>query len=731
MIHGKIGSDGPQYIVLLRLRRFYREMKRNLKKITAFILCMVLTVCAAFATNSGSINALAANQPYVEAEDFVGLKDAFADYFKIGVAMPAVDNWYNSDSTRTQSVKKIFNSLTTENEFKPDSNFNSSSETLYKAGNGGNGMLKFCDENGIKMRYHVLVWHSQINASIFGKDFKATSAGKVTNDANSTLDEDSLVDRDTLLDRLKTYIYGAMEYVYSNGYADTVYAFDVVNEAVDEGKDDGLRRSYWYKIIGPDFLYFAFLYAREAEMTYAKQYAADYGLDPAGDLSSITPKLFYNDYNEWFPARVNIIIDFTTKRVYNENQSVVKSFAIKEGGDGTMLGDGLIDGIGMQGHLSDTQNIDQYISALEKYNEAVGEVQITELDVGCTHHDENRWFYQAKFYYELFSRLVAAKESGVNLSSVTLWGLSDSMTWRSGDDPLVLNGDLSKKAAYDAMLLAAEKKEFTLTLADTMQNMADIEMTFEPYKEGSATVYYKPKTAGFYPRGTGHQPKLEMAPRVNHTPDAFIGYSVVCERAEQDATMMMEASKFSGKNVTFTAYVKTTDKVVRIGLETGETIPLKEVAAGDDEWHVISLNFDVPEGLNSVYVYFETDGNADLYVDDVSMIYTRDGEEPAPVVADENEGSSGTEVTDKSGSDDNTVTAAPNENSASDDASQNGTGSNASADNSKANDGNAADGNAGGSKDKSITRGAIAVAIVAALAGVVVYFLKKREKKQG
>ncbi|MBO4415002.1 MAG: endo-1,4-beta-xylanase [Lachnospiraceae bacterium] len=704
-------------------------MNRNFRRIIAAVLSVILTAAMIFMTNGGCTGVYGASQPYVQTEDFVGLKDAFADYFKIGVAMPASGSWYHSDDAKTQSVYKIFNSLTTENEFKPDTNFNANSETLYTAGTSGNAILKYCDEHGIKMRYHVLVWHSQINASIFGKDFKATSAGKATTNANGNLDEDCLVDRETLLERLKTYIYGAMKYVYSNGYADTVYAFDVVNEAVDEGKDDGLRRSYWYRIIGPDFLYFAFLYAREAEMTYAKEYAADYGLDPAGDLSSITPKLFYNDYNEWFPARVNIIIDFTTKRVYNENQSVVKSFAIKEGGDGTMLGDGLIDGIGMQGHLSDTQNIDQYITALEKYNAAVGEVQITELDVGCTHHDENRWYYQAKFYYELFSRLVAAKESGVNLSSVTLWGLSDSMTWRSGDDPLVLNGDLSKKPAYDAMLLAAEKKDFTLTLADTMKDMADIEMDFEPYKEGSATIFYKPETAGFYPRGSGHQPKLEMAPRVNHTPDAFIGYSVVCERAEQDATMMMEASKFSGKNVTFTAYVKTTDKVVRIGLETGETIPLKEVAAGDDEWHVISLNFDVPDGLNSVYVYFETDGNADLYVDDVSMIYTRDGEEPAPVVTDENDGKSQAEVTDQTGTDNNTVTAAPADNSDSSDASKDGTG-NGSTSKDNGNAGSEADGSVGG-KDKSITKGAIAVAIVAALAGVLVYFLKKREKKQG
>lgn len=712
-------------------------MKSTAKRMIASVMCIIIAAAAAIIPERSLERVYAANQPYVETEDFIGLKDAFADYFKIGVAMPASGSWYHADDAKTKSVYKIFNSLTTENEFKPDTNFNTGSETLYRAGTSGNAMLKYCDEHGIKMRYHVLVWHSQINASIFAKDFKATSGGKATTNAGANLDADCLVDRETLLERLKTYIYGAMEYVFSNGYADTVYAFDVVNEAVEESKENGLRHSYWYRIIGPDFLYFAFLYAREAELTYAEQYAADYGLDPEGDLSSITPKLFYNDYNEWFPTRVSITIDFTTKRVYNEDQSVVKSFAIKEGGDGTIYGDGLIDGIGMQGHLSDTQNIDQYITALKKYNDAVGEVQITELDVGCTHHDENRWYYQAKFYYELFSKLVEAKESGVNLSSVTLWGLSDAMTWRSGDDPLVLNGDLSKKPAYDAMLLAAQKKEFTLTIADSMQDMSDIEMNFEPYKEGSATVFYKPATAGFYPRGTGHQPKLDMAPRVNHTPDAFIGYSVVCERAEQDASIMMEASKFSGRNVTFTAYVKTADSVVRMGLETGETIPLKEVAAGDDEWHVISLNFDVPAGLNSVYVYFETDGNADLYIDDVSMIYTRDGEQPAPVVTEDGTGAQNTENSQSengSGSSDNPDSAASDEKISNDGAAgKTDSSSNNGSDSTQAGNDHASgsDDNAAGGSGKHITKGAIAVAIAAVLAGVVVYFLKRREKKQG
>lgn len=86
-----------------------------------------------------------------------------------------------------------------------------------------------------------------------------------------------------MLERLKTYIYGVLEYTYRNGYADIIYAWDVVNEACDESQPDGLRNSYWYQIIGPDYLYYCFLYAREAEVLYSNQYASLYGLNPETD----------------------------------------------------------------------------------------------------------------------------------------------------------------------------------------------------------------------------------------------------------------------------------------------------------------------------------------------------------------------------------------------------------------------------------------------------------------
>ena len=288
-------------------------MKKKLGR--AFALLLSLSIV--FTYFAGSFKPAAAKE-YVDTSSYESLAEIYKDYFKVGCACEAISHWGSytankeiGDPNKEAVIAGLFNSITCGNELKPAYNFDPTSETLFKVDKAGEEMLNWAKENS-SMRFHVLVWHSQVDARFFAKDFKATSNGVATNDGSQELDEECLTDRDTLIDRLRRYIYGAMEYLYSNGYAETVYAMDVVNEAVDEGKDDGLRRSYWYKIIGPEFLYYAFLFAREAEVKYSKEYASLYGLDPNGDLSSIQPKLFYNDYNEWFSRRINITIDFIT-----------------------------------------------------------------------------------------------------------------------------------------------------------------------------------------------------------------------------------------------------------------------------------------------------------------------------------------------------------------------------------------------------------------------------------
>ncbi len=610
----------------------------------------------------------AAAGEYTDTSEYPSLCEIYADDFRIGVAVQAIDHWNDrtaeiGNPAKEELICKSFNSMTFGNELKPAYNFSSSSPTLFKVDPAAEELLTFAKENGIPVRGHVLVWHSQVEPGFFAKDFKALSNGKVTHNEKDELDEDCLVDRKTLLERLKTYIYGAMEYVYQNGFADMVYAWDVVNEAVDESKPDGLRQSYWYKIIGPEFLYYSFLYAREAELTYAKEYAADYGLDPSGDLSPILPELFYNDYNEWFGTRCDITIRFLTEDAYNPGQSMVKSFAIKEGGDGTIFGDGLVDGIGMQGHLDDTQNIKTYIKALEKYDSAVGNVHITELDVGKG-SGTNADYNQAKFYYDFFKALLEEKDKGVNLNCVTFWGLTDDASWRRGANPLLFNKDLSCKKAFDAVVMAGRREEFTLSDSPLQENLSEWKMDFEPYDDGGKKVAWTPETTGFVSRGSGHQSELSMVMNENHTPDVKGGFALKVSRNEKDASVKIDLSGFIGKAVRVEGYMKSADAALYMGIEGNESVLLSEEASTGD-WVLLSGSFLIPEDWTGAALYFETDGNADFFIDDiaVTVIDEKDvqgkedagadvsdlgKEDESPAAADQSAANAGQDITDES-----------------------------------------------------------------------------------
>lgn len=108
------------------------------------------------------------------------------------------------------------------------------------------------------------------------------------------------------------------------------------------------------------------------------------------------------------------------------------------------------------------------------------EIHITELDVGCTGSDANAEFYQAKFYYDFFARLIEEVKGGVNLTSVTIWGLTDDASWRTDVNPLLFNGDLSKKPAFEAMVMAGKGEEFSLTAVKLAVNAKDMHVSFDP-----------------------------------------------------------------------------------------------------------------------------------------------------------------------------------------------------------------------------------------------------------
>jgi len=259
--------------------------------------------------------------------------------------------------------------------------------------------MQFAKDNNIAVRFHTLIWHSQTPLGFFTEDYRADSPR---------------VSRDVMLKRMESYIRQVMTYMEEN-YPGMVYCYDVVNEAVDpgQGDPDGLRaNSFWYEVVGFDFMKYAFEYARK----YAPKDVA----------------LYYNDYN-CYSKRAQIL-------------NVLKP----------ILEAGNIDGIGMQCHLSTTSSIAREVRDTAKQFTAAGfKVQITELDIG-TKNTESGLEIQAMKYKVLFKEIQKCRREGsIDIDCITVWGIHDSVSWKSDEYPLLYkwNGyKMSKKKAwYGAM----------------------------------------------------------------------------------------------------------------------------------------------------------------------------------------------------------------------------------------------------------------------------------------
>ncbi|WP_432930359.1 endo-1,4-beta-xylanase [Microbispora sp. CA-135349] len=184
-------------------------------------------------------------------------------------------------------------------------------------------------------------------------------------------------------------------------YKGKIYAWDVVNEAFADGS--GARRNSNFQRTGDDWIEAAFRTARAA--------------DPAA-------KLCYNDYaiESWTSAK--------TQAVY----TMVKDFTSR----------GVpIDCVGFQAHLSSGSDPypGDFRTTLQNFAALGVDVQITELDVPGA---------PAATYAAVVGDCLAVSRC----TGVTVWGVRDPDSWRSGDTPLLFDGDGDKKPAYTAVLNA-------------------------------------------------------------------------------------------------------------------------------------------------------------------------------------------------------------------------------------------------------------------------------------
>ena len=342
----------------------------------------------------------------------MNLKTAYEPYFKIGAA---ISRWNLHTEAHMKLLTAQFNSFTCENDMKPmyylDQDENKSDPEKYNLAPAltfehAIPYLEFAKKQGIAMRGHTLVWHNQTPKWFFCEKYNEMYP---------------LADRETILARLESYIHGVLDFVQTN-YPGIIYAWDVVNEIVDEG---AFRKSIWSKAVGEDFFIKAFEYARKY-------------VSPGVDL-------FYNDYEtaqEWKR-------DFIIKNVLTP-----------------LMEKNLVDGMGMQSHLlMDHPDFNDYRTALEMYGALGLKIHVTELDMHNADPSDESMHALALRYKELFKIYLDAQKSGkANITSVTFWNLLDENSWlssfrRETSYPLLFHGKCEAKEAYYEVLKEAVSED--------------------------------------------------------------------------------------------------------------------------------------------------------------------------------------------------------------------------------------------------------------------------------
>lgn len=331
----------------------------------------------------------------------LSLSEMYADNFSVGVAVPG-QVLANIDKY-DEILQTNFNIITCENETKPDALLDQTASRnglpdTYEAPavdfSSCQAAIEYALAHDMKLRLHTLVWHSQTPKWFFTEDYT---------------EDGELVSREVMLKRMDSYIKTVLEY-FDSKYPKLIYAVDVVNEAFDVGNGDknGVRQkdNLWYETVGDDYYYQAFVSARK----YAPAYM----------------KLFYNDYG--CSSKVDLMLE--------------RLSPLQE--------EGLIDGIGMQAHLTiedDIQN--KFVYAVKSFCNAGYELQITELDIGIKGAvKDETYLKQARKYRSLFQNMQKLQEEGYPITAITVWGLNDQLSWRRVEKPLMFDSNMNPKPAY-------------------------------------------------------------------------------------------------------------------------------------------------------------------------------------------------------------------------------------------------------------------------------------------
>ena len=319
---------------------------------------------------------------------------------------------------QTEQISQEFNAIVAENCMKPGPIHPEENKFYWDE---ADKFVAFGEKNKQVVTGHCLIWHSQLPRWFF-----VDSTGKD-------------VAPEVLKERMRQHIYAVV-----GRYKGRIKGWDVVNEAFED--NGSYRKSKFFRILGKDFIKFAFQFAHEA--------------DP-------NVQLYYNDYNVETPSKCDAIVQM-----------------VKE-----LKADGCrVDAIGSQGHMHlDSPSLSAIETSIKKIKDAGVQVHITEWDIsilpsaysganistqigyaakmdpyreGIPDSVQQKWNKRMSDVFSVF-----LKYSDV-VDRVTVWGLNDAGTWLNNfpirgrmDSPVLFDRQNNRKAVVDEMIRLAKKSK--------------------------------------------------------------------------------------------------------------------------------------------------------------------------------------------------------------------------------------------------------------------------------
>ncbi len=400
------------------------------------------------------------------------LKDAYKDYFKIGVAVnrqqiisatggnAAGQRGGRSSEKDIALVKKHFNSIVSENDMKP-ANIHPNRGPEGYVFDYADAFVKFGEENDMYITGHTLVWHSQVpgwffqgtatetqgtssvisfGPQYFGQAAPAApeAAAPGTRGARGGMFGGAMgggmgrgntgprATREELIATMREHIHTVV-----GRYKGKVKVWDVVNEALgDSDAPNMLRSSQWTQIIGDDFIELAFTFAHEADPNAILRYN-DYSLENKGRRDKLKKLVKQLQDKGIAIGAIGTQTHISADTTFEKMDEVFSDLAT----------------IGLPIHVTE---LDMNVSARGQGVTGANVADNASVTGGPVISDADR--IQSEAYAGLFKALIKHKDA---IDLVVFWGVNDAVSWRASGKPLLFDGEDNPKPAFDAVMKVA------------------------------------------------------------------------------------------------------------------------------------------------------------------------------------------------------------------------------------------------------------------------------------